>query len=78
MTPFAANTGLAVDAGPEHDGREPPGSDAPGISTWPVASEALQILDQAEERARQGDWQGFGEALEELRVLLETQRRPGG
>ena len=40
----------------------------PGV-VWP--SEALELLDRAEGRARAGDWQGFGQALDELRALLE-------
>ena len=44
------------------EGLPPPGA------VWP--SEALQLLDLAESRARAGDWQGFGEALDELRALL--------
>jgi uncharacterized membrane protein (UPF0182 family) len=47
----------------------------PGASTrWPAA--ALDLLERAESRAREGDWQGFGEALAELRTLLE--RLDGG
>jgi uncharacterized membrane protein (UPF0182 family) len=42
----------------------------PALGTmWPT--EALDLLEQAESRARAGDWQGFGEALAELRALLE-------
>ena len=40
---------------------------APGA--WPTA--ALAMLERAEERARAGDWAGFGLALAELRALLE-------
>ena len=40
------------------------------ISAWPQA--ALDLLERAEGSARVGDWQGFGEALSELRTLLET------
>lgn len=49
---------------------------APVVSTeaWPAA--ALELLERAEARAREGDWQGFGEALDELRALL--QRLEGG
>ena len=46
-------------------------------SQWPA--EALEALNRAEERLREGDWQGFGIALEELRLLLEgVVRLPGG
>jgi hypothetical protein len=36
---------------------------------WPT--DALELLEEAESRARQGDWRGFGEALDRLRALLE-------
>jgi len=44
-------------------------------STWP--SEALQLLERAESRAREGDWQGFGEALAQLRTLLQRLESGG-
>lgn len=43
---------------------------------WP--QEALDLLDLAEERARAGDWSGFGEALDALRLLLEQLSSGGG
>ena len=39
------------------------------IGAWPAA--ALDLLDRADSAARDGDWTGFGVALEELRALLE-------
>jgi uncharacterized protein len=51
-----------------------PGMD-PSTTVWP--SEALELLEQAEERLREGDFAGFGRALEELRTLLR-QAAPGG
>ncbi len=36
---------------------------------WPA--EALVLLETADAALRSGDFQGFGESLEELRVLLE-------
>jgi uncharacterized membrane protein (UPF0182 family) len=39
-------------------------------TTWPT--EALDLLERAETSAREGNWQGFGEALAQLRALLET------
>jgi hypothetical protein len=36
---------------------------------WPA--EALTLLERAEARAREGDWEGYGQALEELRLLLQ-------
>jgi uncharacterized membrane protein (UPF0182 family) len=44
-------------------------------TTWP--SEALELLERAESRARSGDWQGFGEALAELRALLQRLEAGG-
>jgi uncharacterized membrane protein (UPF0182 family) len=46
----------------------------PGI--WP--REALDLLDLAERRVRQGDWAGFGAAMQELRRLLERLSPQGG
>jgi uncharacterized membrane protein (UPF0182 family) len=46
-----------------------PVTPSPESATWP--SEALELLQRAESRARAGDWQGFGESLAELRALLE-------
>jgi uncharacterized membrane protein (UPF0182 family) len=59
--------GLEVPADPA-DSRAP--TAAPGqAGRWPAA--ALELLEKAEARAREGDWQGFGESLGELRALLE-------
>ena len=49
------------------------GTEIPGV--WPTA--ALDLLERAETRAREGDWQGFGEALEALRALLQRLRSGG-
>ncbi|MDX1645964.1 MAG: UPF0182 family protein [Longimicrobiales bacterium] len=61
---------------------EEPGETAerpvPSGTTGPWPAEALSLLERAEERARQGDWQGYGEALEELRALLERLQGAGG
>ena len=38
--------------------------------TWP--KDALDLLDEAEARLREGDWTGFGERLGELRTLLRN------
>lgn len=43
---------------------------------WPAA--ALTLLERAEDRARAGDWQGYGEALDELRALLQQLQTGGG
>jgi uncharacterized membrane protein (UPF0182 family) len=68
---------VAAFAGGQIEGSPPLGPESlptPG-ALWP--SEALQLLEQAESRARAGDWQGFGEALAELRSLLERLQRGG-
>ena len=48
---------------------EAAGAGGPESGRWPAA--ALEVLDRAEALLRQGDWQGFGAALQELRTLLE-------
>ena len=65
-----AGLDLPADA-PEGEGGS---ASAPGAGRWPSA--ALDLLESAEARAREGDWQGFGDALAELRALLE--RLEGG
>jgi uncharacterized protein len=47
--------------------------DPPEPTPPPTSPEALQLLDEAEERLRAGDWEGFGRKLEELRALLRRQ-----
>jgi len=42
---------------------------------WPAA--ALDLLQRAESSAQEGNWQGFGQALDELRVLLERLEGDG-
>jgi uncharacterized membrane protein (UPF0182 family) len=49
---------------------------AEGGAAWPKA--ALDLLGRAESRLREGDWQGFGAALEELRTLLQQLAGTGG
>jgi hypothetical protein len=44
-----------------------------GDLSW--STDALDLLGKAEARAQEGDWSGFGEALEELRLLLEELNR---
>ena len=46
-----------------------------GQGEWP--QEALLLLEEAERRLREGDWQGFGESLAELRSYLERLNRGG-
>jgi uncharacterized membrane protein (UPF0182 family) len=52
-----------------------PASDATAAGVWPAA--ALELLERAEARAREGDWEGFGASLDELRALLQ-QLQGGG
>lgn len=42
---------------------------------WP--RQALELLDAADARLRAGDWAGYGQAMEQLRTLLERMQRPG-
>lgn len=65
-------------AGPAEQRAGDPTEASPTPSTGNPAwsTEALRLLETAEERARQGDWQGYGEALDELRALL--RRLDGG
>jgi hypothetical protein len=39
------------------------------------SADALDLLEEAEARAQEGDWSGFGEALEQLRFLLQRLNR---
>lgn len=53
---------------------------APATSSW--SRRALDLLESAEARLREGDWAGYGQMLEELRRVLESAneggRPPGG
>jgi uncharacterized protein len=52
---------------------------APPIRTperWP--REALDIIERADSRLRAGDWAGYGQAMDELRMLLENLSRQAG
>ena len=69
----ASGTGL-----PEVSTEGEAGEAAPAVTAgWP--QEALDLLDRAETSLREGDWTGFGQALEELRTLLSgLSGAPGG
>ncbi len=54
---------------------DPAAPDSGGTQAWPA--EALRLLERAEQRAREGDWQGYGAALDELRALLRRLERGG-
>jgi hypothetical protein len=60
----------------EGDALETPPSNGSVTETWSGA--ALELLEQAEARAREGDWEGYGEAIAALRALLESLRAGGG
>jgi uncharacterized protein len=45
--------------------------DAPGMQAW--RQQALELVREADNRMRAGDWAGFGAAWNRLRVLLEQQ-----
>ncbi|MEX2466071.1 MAG: UPF0182 family protein [Gemmatimonadota bacterium] len=57
---------------PEDQTALPPASPT---EVWP--EEALRLLERADTSLREGDWEGFGEALAELRSFLEGLRGPG-
>lgn len=45
-------------------------AEAPSLELADLPVEGIRLLDLAEERLREGDWTGFGRALDELRRLL--------
>ncbi len=56
---------------------EPGAVPTPGTDPlWP--QEALNLLERADDRARAGDWEGYGAALAELRAFLEGLRDADG
>jgi hypothetical protein len=59
----------------------PDGAEVPGLgvrSGSSTAEEALSALERAEARLRTGDWEGFGEGIEELRTILRGELNTGG
>jgi hypothetical protein len=66
--------GAATPAGREALETQPSNGSVTGA--WSAA--ALELLEQAEARAREGDWEGYGEAIAALRALLESLRAGGG
>ena len=60
---------------PEARPGQPPRDGVPDRERWP--GRALELLDTAQDRLQAGDWAGYGEALRQLRALLERlQREP--
>ncbi|MEQ1856279.1 MAG: UPF0182 family protein [Longimicrobiales bacterium] len=66
-----ALTGLDPLAAP---GTGPEPMARPEGASWPT--EALDLLERAEASARSGNWQGYGDALADLRALLERLGGP--
>ncbi|MGH7481549.1 MAG: UPF0182 family protein [Longimicrobiales bacterium] len=54
------------------------GENVAGVPPADVRQRALELMRQAEERLRAGDFAGFGAAWEELRTLLEGAEAGGG
>lgn len=77
---IARMAGMAPELAPILDAADPPPTTAASTvptdpARWPAA--ALTLLQQAEDRARAGDWQGYGEALDDLRALLQRLQSGG-
>jgi hypothetical protein len=64
--PGAIASLAGVEIGPGATGER---GEAGADGAWPRA--ALDVLERAEARLREGDWPGFGAALDELRALLQ-------
>lgn len=75
---MAETTASAIDGLGEGTVRpEQPDTEVEEVGGW--AGEALQLLEEARSRLRQGDFAGFGEALERLeRVLRSARAEPPG
>ena len=61
--------GVASDGGA---GQRPEGDEPArvGVGGWP--QRALDLLERADQRLRQGDWAGYGRALSDLRTYLQS------
>lgn len=66
--------GAAAEGTPRPTAAEAPARETSPRERWPA--DALQLLRTAEDALRNGDWQGFGEALDRLESLLERAARP--
>jgi hypothetical protein len=69
---------ISGDAAPDLEPPTVAGVDLPPLDTsrWPA--EALTLLENAEAALRAGDFEGFGDALDELKVLLQRLSDEGG
>ncbi len=77
MTETIAQAIEALSGGdPQPEGTPGEARAAPIAGPWPEA--ALELLQRAESRLREGDWAGFGVALGELRALLREAGGAGG
>jgi uncharacterized protein len=72
--------GAARPAPPPADGPaavpQPRPTDTAADAAW--RQQALQLMREADNRLRAGDWAGFGAAWDRLRVLLEQRQEAGG
>lgn len=64
----AVMAGEQVEEGPSRPAPSPAAQETDPTTRWP--QEALDLLDRAESRLRDGDYEGFGQALSDLRALL--------
>ncbi len=74
-------TSISVTPGAD-DAREdaagmPPAAGFPGVADPAGARRALDLLEAAERSLREGDWEGFGRRLSELREFLRTRATTG-
>lgn len=79
MAPSFGTALSALDL-PSHARPRSPRGTTPATSavtaTWP--RRALDLLERAEARLREGDWAGYGRMLDELRAVLEDASRGAG
>ncbi len=71
MTPTLEEAIAELSPGAPLPSEPPVRASVPGLPAerWP--EEALRLLDEAEQRLREGDWAGFGERLRALRAFLQ-------
>lgn len=67
---------VVTDLAPSTEGPEPPPPTEPLVprpSSTSAAEEALTVLERAEARLREGDWEGFGADIDEARAILRRE-----